>query len=276
MHSQRTPKEAIELFHLLFLREMPRVLPPASYAVKGGVNLRLMLGSPRASEDLDIDIQQVAKHTLEKNVERTLKGDLNGLLARYGVTVTEFSSPKQTATVQRWKVALQAAGQEIPTKIEFSRRGFVGEPTIDLTSPEICSRFGIPAFPVAHYTSTDAVAQKLHALASRSISQARDVFDLAFLLSLQGSTMKPNEETREQIRANISAITFADYQSQVVPYLALEVAQEKGSFEAWDHMKRQVEGLLSGQLADTGGALPPPPLPDHVHDGTKGGGYGGG
>jgi len=48
-----------ELFHLVFLRDLARSVKPSSFVLKGGANLRFFFGSPRYSEDMDIDAREI-------------------------------------------------------------------------------------------------------------------------------------------------------------------------------------------------------------------------
>lgn len=56
-------KQTVELFHLLFLQQLGTRLEKKLYALKGGCNLRFFFRSVRYSEDLDLDVQIVAKET---------------------------------------------------------------------------------------------------------------------------------------------------------------------------------------------------------------------
>jgi len=47
-----TQREAIERFHLVFLRHFAPVVSTGTVCLKGGVNLRLYHNSPRLSEDI--------------------------------------------------------------------------------------------------------------------------------------------------------------------------------------------------------------------------------
>lgn len=47
--------QAREAVHLLLLRELQKVKEARAVILKGGVNLRLFHGSPRYSEDIDLD-----------------------------------------------------------------------------------------------------------------------------------------------------------------------------------------------------------------------------
>lgn len=48
-------REAVERFHLVFLRHFAAVVSPGTICLKGGANLRLCHNSPRLSEGIDFD-----------------------------------------------------------------------------------------------------------------------------------------------------------------------------------------------------------------------------
>ena len=56
-----------EVFHFCFLDRLLKLSDPSLYVLKGGVNLRFFFGSPRYSEDMDIDVLAGGVHTLKKN-----------------------------------------------------------------------------------------------------------------------------------------------------------------------------------------------------------------
>jgi len=61
-------REAVERFHLVFLRHFAKVVSSRTICLKGGVNLRLYRNSPRLSEDIDFDARLVGVDVLKKNV----------------------------------------------------------------------------------------------------------------------------------------------------------------------------------------------------------------
>src|SRR5260221_4376790 len=120
-----TTPQLVEIFHILFLRSLQGKLEKSLYALKGGCNLRFFFKSIRYSEDIDLDASIIHKDTLLKNINKILDGPaLKATLLTKGIELLGYSTPKQTATTQRWKCQLRAVGSNtpIPTKIEFSRR----------------------------------------------------------------------------------------------------------------------------------------------------------
>ena len=62
-----------ELFHFVFLERFLKITDPELYSVKGGVNLRFFLKSPRYSEDMDLDVFGGGVETLKKNGYKILE-----------------------------------------------------------------------------------------------------------------------------------------------------------------------------------------------------------
>src|SRR4051812_4196914 len=124
-----TARETVELFHLVFVRALFAGLGDKRLlAVKGGINLRLFFQSVRLSEDLDLDVTTMSKEALENRVDRLLKAPavVSPLKAR-GIIIRDVPKPKQTETVQKWKLAVASSDTSVDqrTKIEFSRRATV-------------------------------------------------------------------------------------------------------------------------------------------------------
>lgn len=235
------------------------------WAVKGGCNLRFFLGSPRSSEDLDLDVHTIAPETLAKNVEKTLDSVVKLKLKELGVNVLGVSAPKQTDTVQRWKIALEAEGETFHTKIEFSRRPAQYEPVRsrpreDGSLPEI-----------SHYPAEAAAAQKVQALAYRGVSQSRDVFDLWHLCQNGvdlGKLGLPKEDFDTAI-VQLNLIGEAQYQDETVAYISKDTAEKLPS---WDDLAMSVWNKLEKAKVPTqpgDGGNTPSPLPKPANLGSR-------
>src|SRR3989442_15304312 len=123
-------RQAVELFHLHFVRLLCSGPDKDRFAIKGGCNLRFFFESVRYSDDMDLDVARLPVHTLKEKVDRILEGPALALpLKSRGISLREASALKQTETTQRWKMGLAAEGRSFPlhTKIEFSRRRMTEE-----------------------------------------------------------------------------------------------------------------------------------------------------
>ena len=239
-------QQAVELFHLLFLQQLGTRLDKKLYALKGGCNLRFFFRSIRYSEDLDLDVQTVARETLRKNVNQILA--LRGftqILHSHRLAISFASEPKQTVTTQRWKIHLRLEDDigELPTKVEFSRRGFRAGVTFELIDPEIIRLHRLRPILANHYALETAFTQKVEALIHRRETQARDIFDLNLLLEAgaQGTELPATvKKDLRQAGENASAISLDDFQGQVVAYLAPEYQDYYRTPAAWEKLQAKV------------------------------------
>jgi predicted nucleotidyltransferase component of viral defense system len=245
-----SPRVAVEFFHLAFLAEFGRNVAAQHYAIKGGCNLRFFFRSPRYSEDLDLDVHTIAPSTLRAKITRLIAArPLALVLAARGLRVVRQSASKQTETTQRWKVEIASASGAAPihTKIEFSRRGFAGETAFDPVDPVLVGGHGLAALLATHYTAPAAFAQKVRALANRTETQARDVFDLDLLLRSGDVTPVAVVAARPDItraQANALGVGYDAFRGQVLAFLPADQQAAFGEPQAWEKVVlRVVEAL---------------------------------
>ena len=239
-------RQAIEIFHLLFLRAFGARVDKALFALKGGCNLRFFLKSIRYSEDMDLDIQTMAVGTLQNNVNRLLETPafLQALRAQ-GIELARTAQPKQTGTTQRWKLRLRLldSGTEIPTKIEFSQRGLDSQTAVEPVDPEIIRTYRLYPVIVQRYGVRAAFAQKVSALALRQQVQSRDVFDLKLLLDAGGAEKPLLPAAIKHLAAAIENALAVDYDAfagQVLAYLEPEYQVYYGNKKTWNDLQEQV------------------------------------
>jgi predicted nucleotidyltransferase component of viral defense system len=247
-----TERQAIEIFHLLFLRSFSARVDKALFALKGGCNLRFYHRSIRYSEDMDLDIRTLAQGTLRSNVETVLgAASFRHALRAQQLEVAELSAPKQTQTTQRWKVQLRqlTPPATFPTKIEFSRRALDEGAALAAVESELIRRYRLYPVLVQHYGAAAAFAQKISALALRTETQARDIFDLK-LLDDAGAAATPlrNAQLEQLPQAidNAMSIGFEDFVGQVVAFLEPEHQSDFANRAAWETLQEQVVDTLRG------------------------------
>lgn len=246
-----SPKAQVELFHLMFLRQFSMQIDANLYVIKGGCNLRFFFGSVRYSEDLDLDVYTIAQETLENKINKLLgTPPLLKLLQGYGVTQLEVTAPKQTATTQRWKIQIHTEQGEMPyhTKIEFSQRNGKTQNELANVNMKICQAYRLPPMRLSHYGLADAITQKVLALAHRSLTQARDIFDLYFLLhhGKPKLSLSLKKNTLVQAEEALLSISFADYKSQVVNFLEPDEQAIYDSKDYWSTISNEVFQYLNG------------------------------
>lgn len=242
-----------EVFHLAFLRALLRGMPGDTLALKGGSNLRFFFGSVRYSEDMDLDIRKVPDHILQEKVMTLLRSrTLLDVLGTYGITQIvppDLRYAKQTATVQRFKIHLRTeGGEDLLTKVEFSRRGFDGSVRTDAVSAPLLAAYRMPPLIAPHYTAESAIKQKIKALSSRAEPQARDIFDL-YVLSTHLEThdsgvWKVRKDLVREARERVMAMEHEQFRDTVVTFLS---ADDRPAFDApaiWDEIRLTVISLL--------------------------------
>jgi predicted nucleotidyltransferase component of viral defense system len=243
-------RQTIEIFHLLFLRAFGARVDKALFALKGGCNLRFFLKSIRYSEDMDLDIHTMAVGTLRNNVSHVLEAQsFTQALRAQGLEITRISLPKQTGTTQRWKLTLRIteSGAEVPTKIEFSRRGLDDGKAVQPVDAEIIRTYRLYPVIVQHYSLHAAFTQKVSALALRAQVQSRDVFDLKLLLDAGGAGQPLSAAAAAHLTAaidNAMAVDYDAFAGQVLAYLEPEYQDHYGNKQAWGELQDQVVGGL--------------------------------
>lgn len=235
-----------ELFHLEFLRCFGRKAKAKFYALKGGTNLRLFFNSFRYSEDMDLDIQGVTVALLKDIVMKILQAlSFQETLKPFGVervVPPDIGRAKQTETTQRFKIHLITyAGEDLFTKVEFSRRGFRGKVVVQPVSNTILREYKLAPLLVPHYDIQSTIIQKIGALAGRSVIQARDIFDL-YTLSSQYDPLKMKETEIKTVKLakayeNMFTISFEQFRDTVISYLSAEDQAVYNSPSLWDEIR---------------------------------------
>ena len=241
-----------EVFHFYFLDRLLKQSDPGLYILTGGVNLRFFFRSPRYSEDMDIDVLAGSVQTLKKNGYKILNDQaFKRSLRSFGIADIEVNDPakaKQTGTTQRFRFGLiTPAGHRLPTKVEFSRRNESGDGESEsaLVDTEIARSYRSLSFCCPHYNGGAAIVQKVRALAGRPVTQARDVFDLAILFRGGHSPPAPwSKLLADGVYAKaidcLTALTWEDYEGQVVEFLDKESRADYGDKQAWEILQDQV------------------------------------
>lgn len=101
----------IEKDHQLFMLNIVKSLTNTPYVLKGGTALMFGYGLDRFSEDLDFD------STKKLNLDTKIKENLP-----FGFEIIDITKPKDTNTVQRYKVSYTTPNGKRRLKIETSYR----------------------------------------------------------------------------------------------------------------------------------------------------------
>ena len=244
-----TKPAAIEIFHLALLQVFPQHLPTSNYAVKGGANLRLFMESPRRSEDIDFNFIGLTSWSLQPRMDAVLRSPaLAALLSVHGIRITSVNPSKVTTTTGRWKFQLSAPGLVASSKVEFSMRG-EDRPLFELSpvSARLASLARMRPALANHYTAAGAIEQKVAALALRSETQARDVFDLDFIFTKFPSALnlaRPNPSEAARAQERLFEVTFREYRDLVLAYLDPAFVAMYNSPQEWERIALNVATTL--------------------------------
>ncbi|MDP2861138.1 MAG: nucleotidyl transferase AbiEii/AbiGii toxin family protein [bacterium] len=153
----------------IFLREFYGKKDSENFLFKGGTALKLALGSPRFSEDLDFSAKKNSV-TYEKILENVLSG-----LSNEGIRVNLRES-KSTSGGHLASIEVQLFDQSIEIQNQISFR-----PQTKLIAENIMIASAIaPSYNIYLLDRKLLVTEKLTALLDRA--KARDFFDLYFIL----------------------------------------------------------------------------------------------
>ena len=241
-----------ELFHLEFLRWLSRRIRSEFYALKGGTNLRFFFKSFRYSEDMDLDVNALPVEKLKDIVMEILNArsftDNLRVFNIAQIISPNIAKAKQTRTTQRFKIHLITySGEDLFTKVEFSRRGMRGAVAVQPVSDTILRLYKLAPLVVPHYDIHSAVSQKIAALAARAVTQARDIFDLFILSSQYDAPEGKQAKDIAQIakaHENIFTISFEHFRDTVVLYLSAEDQAAYGNSSMWDEIKLKTARFL--------------------------------
>jgi predicted nucleotidyltransferase component of viral defense system len=238
---RREGAKVVEVLHLVLLQVLPSYLPPTDYAVRGGANLRLFYESRRRSQDIDFDYLGDRFHEVESKVDRTLSSRaFRDILRVAGVTMSDPTKPKQTDTTRRWKFSANGASAEMNTKIEFSARGVVDpEHAFESVRNDIGRSIGLRVVKAEHYLPPASIRQKIRALADRSATEPRDVFDLDLLFGSYPDAIGLGDvdaATLQRAEGAALAIPYDAYSELVVDYIEDDFVEIYGRPEVWADM----------------------------------------
>jgi predicted nucleotidyltransferase component of viral defense system len=243
-----------EIFHLEFLRWFSRKIEARYYTIKGGANLRFFFNSVRYSEDMDVDISDVAVDVLQNVVLGILLSQSFKNIFNYynieNIIAPDIEKAKQTETTQRFKIHLiTSAGENLFTKVEFSRRGIKTGVIVQSVSDHILRPYKLAPLILPHYNIRATINQKIDAIASRPVTQARDIYDL-YILNSQYSDKDTGEYEiagREKFRKaynNLFSVTFEQFRDSVVSYLPPEDQVIYNSKSSWDEVRLKAASLI--------------------------------
>lgn len=255
--------EAREAVHVLLLRQLGRIRDGRAVILKGGVNLRLFYGSPRYSEDMDLDGEPETRLAIRGAIRGIFedRGFLDSLrrLGLRGLDPKEGPN-KDTEVTFRYKFHVLAPGdQSYGTKVEVSFREREGVDSFVAATPDTGrTEKYLPndaGFSVQRYDRPSALRQKIAALAGRTRIEARDIFDINLLLGSRGEPFQEQQlvtflaRTVDQATLRLAhertlQLEYPEYESLVVRFLEDDVREAYRSESKWDELRLRAASLI--------------------------------
>jgi hypothetical protein len=244
-----TERHVVELFHLAFLGALREAAGRDEFIVKGGANLRFYFGSPRYSEDLDLDVPDAAPTRFSEKMARALDGRLlHRVLAADGIEIDRMNQVERSQTKEKWKIGLRhpSLGYSASTRVEVSYREYPYPHDASVTEPmgsEMRRAYPHLRLPlVRHYLPAAAITQKIVALKDRSLTQPRDVFDLDILFRGYPRALAPGDVDPSLLSVAIDriiSISYPLYQAKVGAFLEPGL-EHLAAREYWDALSVSV------------------------------------
>jgi hypothetical protein len=132
--------------------------------------------------------------------------------------------------------------------VEFSRRhGLDDDHLLEPVDAELVRAYELYPILAQHYSREAAFRQKIGALSERTVTQARDIFDLKQLLDGGAGREKLPAKTAAKIpRAIDNAMTvgFDEFSGQVRAYLMADYQEYYGSRKVWETLQHEVVNAL--------------------------------
>ena len=173
------------------------------------------------------------------------------LLAHGSEPGTSDRTTGESLLWQRWKPLIEVSGRQGPvrTKIEFSHRSTDPRRTLEAVPDRVVAPYTLRAPTMMHYTADAAIEQKIRALAQRSETQARDVFDLELLLrqhrdAIDAGAIQPR--ILELALERIFELPFEAFRDQVAPFLDPEITELYDNPATWE----QIQAFVAERLME--------------------------
>jgi predicted nucleotidyltransferase component of viral defense system len=230
------------------------------FILKGGANLRYYFGSVRYSNDIDLDFFARGGWQATRSVDAALSGRaLQVLLSQQGLAIGEVTKPKQTETTRRWIIGIarhDVLADLIRTKIEFSNCVIASEDILYETIPsQLVDPYALRPATLSHYGLTAALEQKIAAVALRSETKARDIFDLELLFRLRragGVFLRPDVKLAALAERNALGVGYTSFRSEVIPFLDPDMALLYEGEDNWERMRAYVRDEIGALIAEGG------------------------
>jgi len=242
-------------------------------ALKGGLALRATHGSPRMTDDIDLNaVQSMSDTALDKTIGKALASATAELQSLGLIHEPTVNVAKQTDTTWRWKVNAELErGGHLHMQVEVSRRAAeLGTPISRTTRPITHGHVHVPSTMIDVYPPDQLATAKLVALLARDRNKPRDLYDLQilinaqvqpsaeladFLADRQAKTGESVDDTVNRLWQNIEAIDYEIARTQLLDHLDTPVANNLTE-QHWVDIQTEVGDTVAQWLRDAHERVP--------------------
>ncbi len=223
----------------------------ARLILKGGMAMRVVVGSMRLTKDVDFDrAAEVSTNAVKASVRKALMAGAQS--ARLlGSKVDEL---KVTPTTVRMRLAGTASGTAVKFIVEVSGRSAPAHGSYTRVTVTPPPRYGIAPFVVAAYTHDMLAATKVAAIMSPNRNVPRDIYDLHDLAASSPEQLLGDlfgrdilEQWTNEVLSKVVGITFDQTRDELLPYLPPDL-RTSITPAAWEEMALAVAGRVEQWL----------------------------
>lgn len=228
----------IDRCQIAMLRELAHS-SSARLILKGGMAMRVLVGSMRLTKDLDFDR---AEGVSTASVQASVKKALQYAAQSAGLRGAQIDQGKSTETTVRMRLAGTLGGNLVRYVVEVSARNPVPKECqvrVQVTPP---ARYGMAPFVITAYSHDMLAVSKIMAAMSINRNVPRDVYDLHDLLGSSPESILAMRASRAQLQEIVNsildklcAIDYAQAQQELLPYIPPD-QRAALSQERWDEM----------------------------------------
>lgn len=224
----------------------------ARLVLKGGMAMRIVVGSMRLTKDVDFDrVADMSTNAVKASVRKALV--FGGQSARLlGAQVDEL---KATPTTVRMRLSGTAAGAPVKFVVEVSGRSAPPPGSQARVTVNPPARYGIAPFAVAAYTHDMLAATKVAAIMSPNRNVPRDISDLYDLAAAAPEQLLADLFDRDALLqwqgealSKVVAITFDQARDELLPYVPPDL-RATVTPDVWDEMTLTVAERVAHWLA---------------------------
>ena len=244
---------AIDRAQVAMLRELASA--DARLILKGGMAMRVVVGSMRLTKDVDFDrAADVSTNAVRASVRKALTYGAHS--ARLlGAQVDDL---KTTPTTVRMRLAGTASGIPVKFVVEVSGHSPPTDGSYTRVTVTPPARYGVAPFVVAAYTHDMLATTKVAAVMSPNRNVPRDIYDLHALAASAPERFLGDLFEREVLQqwmndamSKVVTINYDQARDELLPYLPPDL-RASITAAAWEEMAlavaERIEHWLAGAL----------------------------